>query len=185
MGVLSYSAICSLDGYVEDVDGGFEWAAPDEEVHAFVNDEERGVGTYLYGRGMYETMAVWETWDVGSEPAVIRDFAAIWRAADKVVFSRTLGETSTARTRLERDFDPTAVEALKRSSERDLGIGGATLAASAIRAGLVDEINLLVVPVLVGGGKQALPHGVHIGLELTGQRSFRGGAVHLSYRVRR
>ncbi|HVO55817.1 MAG TPA: dihydrofolate reductase family protein [Solirubrobacterales bacterium] len=185
MGDLTYSAICSLDGYVEDASGGFEWAAPDEEVHAFVNEKEREVGTYLYGQGMYETMAVWETWDVDAEPAVIRDFAAIWRAADKVVFSRTLSETSTERTRLERELDPAAVRALKDSSERDLGIGGATLAASAIGAGLVDEIGLLLVPVLVGGGKAALPRGVHAQLELREQRAFRAGAIYLGYRVRR
>ncbi len=185
MAELIYSAICSLDGYVEDAGGGFQWAAPDEEVHAFVNEEERSVGTYLYGRGMYETMAVWETMDTAAEPPVMGDFAEIWRAAEKVVFSRTLAEVGTERTRLEREFDPAAVRELKRSSERDLGIGGAALAASAIRADLVDEIRLLVVPVLVGGGKPALPDGVHAQLELREQRAFRSGTVHLAYRVRR
>lgn len=185
MGDLIYSAICSLDGYVEDADGGFQWAAPDEEVHAFVNDEERSVGTYLYGRGMYETMAVWESWDTAAEPPVIRDFAEIWRAADKIVFSRTLDRVGTERTRLERELDPDMVRALKESSERDLGIGGATIAAGAIAAGLVDEIRLLIVPVLVGGGKPALPRGIRVDLELREQHPFRGGAVQLAYRVRR
>jgi dihydrofolate reductase len=185
MAELIYSAISSLDGYVEDAGGGFQWAAPDEEVHAFVNEEERSVGTYLYGRGMYETMAVWETMDTAAEPPVMGDFAEIWRAAEKVVFSRTLAEVGTERTRLEREFDPAAVRELKRSSERDLGIGGAALAASAIRADLVDEIRLLVVPVLVGGGKPALPDGVHAQLELREHRAFRSGTVHLAYRVRR
>jgi dihydrofolate reductase len=181
---LVYSALASLDGYVEDESGGFGWAAPDEEVHAFVNDEERHVGTYLYGRGMYETMAVWETWDVGAEPAVIRDFAAIWRAADKVVFSRGLGEVTTERTRLERELDPEAIRALKESSDRDLSIGGAGIAASALAAGLVDEIRLILVPVAVGGGKPALPRELRLDLELRDERRFSGGAVRLAYGVR-
>jgi dihydrofolate reductase len=185
MADLIYSAICSLDGFVEDADGGFEWAAPDEEVHAFVNDEVRGLGTYLYGRGMYETMAVWETMDTTFESGVMGDFASIWRAAEKIVYSRTLGEVSTPRTRLEREFDPAAVRALKGSSDRDLGIGGAALAATAIRAGLVDEIELLVVPALVGGGKPALPREVRADLELRRQHTFRSGVVSLGYRVRR
>jgi dihydrofolate reductase len=183
---LIYSAIMSLDGYIEDVDGNFEWAAPDEEVHTFVNDVERPIGTYLYGRRMYETMVYWET--VLAEPAVpgfARDFAEIWLAADKIVFSRTLEAVSSARTRLERTFDPEAVRRMKARSERDLSVGGPDLAAQAIEAGLVDELHLLVVPVVVGGGKRALPHDVRVHLDLQDVRRFAGGTVHLHYRIAR
>ncbi|MGE5407116.1 MAG: dihydrofolate reductase family protein [Syntrophothermus sp.] len=184
MGKLVYSALCSLDGYVEDERGGFEWAAPDAEVHAFVNAEERPIGTYLYGRGMYETMSFWETVDTGSEDsAEVREYAEIWRAADKVVYSRSLESVGTRRTRLEREFDPQAVRALKEGSERDLSIGGSGLAGMARGAGLVDEVRLVLVPVAVGGGKPALPAGARLDLELLDQRRFAGGAVHLSYRV--
>ena len=182
MARLIYSAIVSLDGYVEDADGGFEWAAPDEEVHAFVNGQERTVGTYLYGRRMYETMRFWETADAGSDRAgVMREYAEIWQAADKVVFSRTLASASSARTRIERDFDPELVRRLKATVERDLTVGGAELAGHAIRAGLVDELRLLAVPALVGGGKPALPRDVRVDLELTGTRHFASGVVYLSY----
>lgn len=182
MGRLIYSAIASLDGYVEDERGGFDWAAPDEEVHAFVNDLERPIGTYLYGRRMYDTMLFWETaGSGGDEPAVVRDFAAIWRAAEKVVYSRTLRTVSSARTRIEPEFDPAAVRRLKESSARDISVGGATLAGQAVAAGLVDECHLLLCPVVVGGGKRALPSGVRTGLELVGERRFRGGVVHLHY----
>jgi dihydrofolate reductase len=185
MAKLIYSAIASLDGYVEDESGGFEWAAPDEEVHAFVNDLERPVGTYLCGRRMYETMAYWETAEASAEgqPAVVRDFAAIWRAAEKVVFSRTLEDVSGERTRIERSFDPDAVRAMKESAERDLSVGGSDLAAQAIAAGLVDELNLLLVPIVVGAGKRALPEGRRLGLELLDEHRFESGFVHLHYRL--
>ncbi|KAA9153684.1 dihydrofolate reductase family protein [Amycolatopsis acidicola] len=182
MARLSYSAIASLDGYVEDEQGDFQWAAPDEEVHAFVNDLERPIGTHLLGRRMYETMVYWETEDGESE--VGRAFAEVWRAAEKIVYSRTLRSPSSARTRIEREFDPAAVRRLKESSARDLSIGGAELARAALAAGLVDECQLFLCPVTVGGGKRALPDGVRLGLELVEERRFRGGVVYLRYRVR-
>ena len=185
MAKLLYSAITSLDGYVEDESGDFGWAAPGEEVHAFVNDLEREVGTYLYGRRMYETMTYWETALEQADHPVERDYAEIWQAADKVVFSRTLEEPASARTRIEREFDPAAVRELKASAERDLTIGGAELAGQALAAGLVDEVSLLMSPVLVGGGKPALPDGVPLDLELLDERRFEGGTVYLSYRVDR
>jgi dihydrofolate reductase len=178
-GRLIYSAIGSLDGYVVDASGGFAWAAPDEEVHAFVNDMERGVGTYLYGRGMYETMAVWET--MQDDHPVAREFASIWRAAEKVVFSTRLSAVSSARTRLERSFDPGVVRALKAESDLDLSVGGAGLAAEAIRAGLVDEYHYYVNPVVVGGGTSWLPGGVRLDLSLVDERRFGGGVVYLRY----
>jgi dihydrofolate reductase len=176
---LIYSAIASLDGYVNDRDGNFDWAAPDAEVHAFVNDEERPIGTYLYGRRMYEVMAAWETMD---DPApAMRDCAQIWRAAEKIVYSRTLGGVSTPRTRLERELEPEAVRALKARS--DVSIGGAHLAAEAIRAGLVDECRLYLNPIVVGGGTRALPDDVRWPLELVDERRFGNGVVYLRYRV--
>jgi dihydrofolate reductase len=176
---LVYSAIASLDGYIEDEQGGFGWAAPDEEVHAFVNELERPVGTYLYGRRMYETMAVWETMD---DPApVMRDYAGIWRAADKIVYSRSLAEPSTPRTRLAREFDPAAVAELKASAGHDLSVGGPELAGQAIAAGLVDEIQLFLVPVAVGGGKPALQVGEPLRLELLEERRFKRGSLYLRY----
>jgi dihydrofolate reductase len=181
MASLIYAAIASLDGYVEDEQGNFDWAAPDEEVHAFVNELERGAGTHLYGRRMYETMASWETND--DPAAVSRDFAEIWRAADKVVYSRTLQTVSSARTRIERQFDVAAVTRLKESSPSDITIGGAELAGRAIAEGLVDECHLFLGPVLVGGGRHALPAGVHAQLELLDERRFRSGVVYLRYRV--
>jgi dihydrofolate reductase len=185
MAKLIYSAIGSLDGYVEDASGTFEWAAPDEEVHAFVNELERPIGTYLYGRRMYETMVYWETVDPdGDWPAVAREFAAIWQAAEKVVYSRTLERVSSARTRIERELDPYAIERMKQNSGSDIGIGGAELAGQAIAAGLVDELQLLLVPVLVGGGKRALPNDVRARLELLDERRFQSGAVFLHYRAR-
>jgi len=186
MAKLIYSAIGSLDGYVEDASGKFEWAAPDEEVHAFVNELERPIGTYLYGRRMYETMVFWETVDPdGDWPAVAREFAAIWQAAEKVVYSRTLETVSSARTRIERELDPDAIERMKQSSGSDISIGGAELAGQAIAAGLVDELQLLLAPVLVGGGKRALPNDVRARLELLDERRFQSGAVFLRYRARR
>jgi dihydrofolate reductase len=186
MAKLIYSAISSLDGYVEDASGTFEWAAPDEEVHAFVNELERPIGTHLYGRRMYETMVFCETVDPdGEPPGVGREFAAIWQAAEKVVYSRTLETVSSARTRIERELDRDAIERMKRGSGSDISIGGAALAGQAIVAGLVDELQLLLVPVLVGGGKRALPNDVRARLELLDERRFESGAVFLHYRPRR
>jgi dihydrofolate reductase len=185
MAKLIYSAITSLDGYSADEDGKFDWAAPDEEVHSFVNDLERPVGTYLYGRRMYEVMAVWETDPtLAGQSRVMREFAEIWQAAEKIVYSRTLETASTARTRIERDFDPEAVRQLKTQAERDLGVGGPDLAAQAIKAGLVDELQLFLVPVVVGGGNQALPDHVRLKLELLDERRFGNGVVHLRYATR-
>ena len=181
MGRLIYSAIASLDGYVADQNGDFGWSMPDDEVHRFVNDLERPIGTYLYGRRMYEVLAAWET--IEDDHEAMRDYAQIWRAADKVVFSRTLEEVSTARTRLEREFDPDAVRRMKDDAERDLSVGGPELAAHALRSGLVDEINLLLSPVIVGGGNPALPSDVRLDLELLDERRFTGGVVHLRYGV--
>jgi dihydrofolate reductase len=182
MAKLIYSAIASLDGYIEDEDGKFDWAAPDEQVHAFVNDLERPVGTHLYGRRMYEVLVPWETMD-DPEP-VMRDYAEIWRAADKVVYSTTLEEPSSARTRIEREFDPEAVRQLKETADRDLAVGGPALAAEALRAGLVDQIQLFINPIVVGGGKPALPDGVRVPLELIDERRFDSGVVYVRYGTR-
>jgi dihydrofolate reductase len=179
---LIYAALASLDGYVEDEHGKFDWAAPDEEVHAFVNDLERPIGTYLYGRRMYETMVAWET--MADDAPVMRDYAEIWRGTDKVVYSSTLADVSSARTRIERDFDPEAVRQLKASAERDLAVGGAGLAGVALGAGVVDEVQLFLAPVIVGGGKPALPSGVRVALELIDERRFAGGSVYLRYGTR-
>ncbi len=178
---LIYTAIASLDGFFEDAQGGFGWAAPDEEVHALVNDLERPIATHLYGRRMYETMVHWETND--DLNAVSRDYPSIWRSAEKVVFSRTLQTPSSAKTRIESSFDPEAIRVLKETSQADLAIGGAELAGQAIAAGLVDEYRLFVVPVLVGGGKQVLPDNVHANLELLDEHRFRAGVVYLQYRT--
>lgn len=182
-GRLTYTALCSLDGYIEDAGGGFEWAAPDVEVHAFVNDRERGVGTMLLGRRMYETLAVWETMPTAGEPAELADYKGIWLGAEKIVYSRTLTAVASARTRIEPEFDPEMVRALKAGAERELSIGGAELAAAAFAAGLVDEVALFVSPVIVGGGKRALPEGMRIDLELAEERRFEGGVIFSSYRV--
>ena len=183
MAKLIYSAIASLDGYVADEDGNFDWAAPDEDVHRFVNDLERPVGTYLYGRRMYEVMVFWETAGGADQPPFARDFAKIWRAADKVVYSRTLETVSSAKTRIARDFDPEAVQRLKATAERDLTVGGPGLAGQALAAGLVDECQLFVAPVVVGGGTRALPDGVRLDLELLDEQRFASGVVHLRYRA--
>ena len=184
MGKLIYAAIASVDGFVEDEEGRFDWSTPDDEVHAFVNDLERPIGTYLYGRRMYETMVFWETvTDEADEPAVFRDYADIWRAAEKIVYSRTLQTVSSARTRIEREFDPDAVRQLKQSSAADIAIGGAELAGHAIDAGLVDECHLFLCPIVVGGGKRALPDNVSVQLELLDERRFANGVVHLHYRI--
>ena len=183
MAKLIYSAIASADGYVEDAAGSFDWAAPDEELHRFVNDLERPVGTYLYGRRMYATMLYWETaHTVPGQPSFARDFTAIWQAAEKIVFSKTLESVSSARTRIERNFDPGVVQQLKSATEHDMTVGGADLAGQAITAGLVDELQLFLVPVVVGGGKRALPDGARSDLELLDTRRFASGAVYLRYR---
>jgi dihydrofolate reductase len=185
MARLVYTAIMSLDGYVADKNGNFDWAAPDEEVHSFVNDLERGAGTHLYGRRMYEVMAFWETAHMlADESPAFKDYADIWQAADKIVYSKTLASVITARTRIERDFDPEAVRRMKAQSGRDLAVGGPHLAAEAIRAGLVDDYHLFVTPVVVGGGNPALPEDVLVKLELVDERRFEGGVVHLHYRTK-
>jgi dihydrofolate reductase len=184
MAKLIYSAIASLDGYVADVDGKFDWAVPDEEVHSFINDLERPVGAYLYGRRMYETMVGWETDPtLADQSPLMRDFAEIWQAADKIVYSKTLEAVSTSRTRIERDFDPEAVRQMKALAGRDLIVGGPDLAAQAIEAGLVDEWHLFVAPLLVGGGKRFLPNDVRVKLELLDERRFGSGMVYLRYRT--
>jgi dihydrofolate reductase len=185
MAKLIYSTIASLDGYVADEDGKFDWAEPDQEVHSFVNDLYRPVGTFLFGRRMYEVLVAWETLELADQPPYIQDFAEIWRAADKIVYSKTLETASSARTRIERDFDPEAIRELK-ATKRDLsiGVGGPDLAAQAIKAGLVDEIHLVVAPVVVGGGIEALPDNVRLDLELLDERRFGNGMIHLRYRTR-
>jgi dihydrofolate reductase len=182
---LIYSAIASLDGYVADEDGKFDWSAPDEEVHAFVNDLERSVGTYLYGRRLYEVMVFWETAPtLPGESRVIADYAEIWQAADKIVYSKTLETVSSSRTRIERDFDPGAIGQMKAAPGRDISVGGPTLAAQAIKAGLVDEYHLFLTPVVVGGGTPSLPDGVRVDLDLLGERRFDNGVVYLHYGAR-
>jgi dihydrofolate reductase len=181
---LIYMTIASLDGYVADEDGNFDWAKPDEEVHAFVNDLERPIGTHLYGRRLYEVMFGWETMHtLPDQTPQTLDFAAIWQAAEKVVYSRTLETVSSARTRIERDFDPEAIRQMKASTDRDISVGGATLAAEAIRARLVDDLHVLVNPIVVGGGTPSLPDGVRWELELVDERRFANGVVHLHYRT--
>jgi dihydrofolate reductase len=181
MAKLIYSAIASLDGYVADAHGRWDWSVPDDEVHAFVNDLQRQVGTHLLGRRMYEVLVAWETID--DPDPVIRDFAQLWRSADKVVYSRTLETVASARTRIEREFDPEAVRALKAAADRDLMIGGPELAGEALRARLVDEIQLLLSPVVVGGGQPVLPDGARVDLELLAERRFGNGVVYLDYRT--
>jgi dihydrofolate reductase len=183
MAKLIYSAIASADGYTEDAAGSFDWAAPDEELLRFVNDLERPVGTYLYGRRRYETMLYWETaHTAGGQPSSVRDFTGIWQAAEKIVFSKTLESAPGARTRIERDFDPGMVRQLKSATGQDVTVGGADLAGQAIKAGLVDELQLILVPILIGGGKRALPSGVRSDLELLDPQRFASGAVYLRYR---
>lgn len=184
MAKLIYSAITSLDGYVADKKGLFDWAAPDDEVLSFVNELERPVGTYLYGRRIYEVMVFWETEVSRSgQPPLMRDFAKIWQAADKVVYSTSLHTVSSARSRLERDFNPESVRRMKAAAGRDITVGGPTLAAQAITAGLVDEYHLFLTPIVVGGGTQALPDNVRLKLELLDERRFGNGVVHLRYRA--
>jgi dihydrofolate reductase len=182
MAKLIYSAITSLDGYVADAGGNFDWSMPDEEVHAFVNDLERPIGTYLYGRRMYEVMVAWQTMDTANEPRVMQDYADVWRAAEKVVYSKTLRTVASARTRVEPAFDADSVRQMKAAATRDLSIGGPELAAHAIRAGLVDEWHLFVSPIVIGAGNPSLPAGTRVGLELVDERRFGNGVVHLHYR---
>ena len=185
MAQLIYSGITSLDGYVADEDGNFDWSAPDEEVHTFVNDLERPIGTYLYGRRMYEVMVYWETAHLlADQPGFVQDFTAIWQAADKVVYSRTLERVSSARTQIEREFDAEAVRQMKATAARDITVAGPDLAAQAIKAGLVDEIHLFVTPIVVGGGKRFLPGDVRLRLQLLDERRFGTGVVYLRYRIR-
>ena len=186
MAKLIYSAIASLDGYVADEDGKFDWAVPDEEVHAFINDLDRPIGTYLYGRRMYETMVGWETDPtLADQSPVMRDFAEIWQAADKIVYSKKLERATTARTRIEQNFDPGAVRRMKVLAGYDLSVGGPELAAQAFKAGLVDECHLFVAPIVVGGGKRSLPNDVRLKLELLDERRFGSGMVYLYYRTSR
>jgi len=184
MAKLIFSMITSLDGYVADEHGDLDWGMPDEEVHRFVNDLQRAIGTYLFGRRMYEVMVYWEDPSAfAGEPDFVRDFATVWQAADKIVYSRTLEQAASIRTRIEREFDPAAVRRLKAQAERDLAVAGPELAAQALRAGLVDELQLVVAPVVIGGGKQALPDGVPLRLELLDQRRFGNGTVYLRYGI--
>jgi dihydrofolate reductase len=184
MAKVIYSAITSLDGYVADEAGNFDWAEPDGEMHTFVNELERLVDTYLYGRRMYEVMGAWETIDLSEQPSFIRDYAEIWRAADKIVYSKTLETVSSAKTRVERDFDPAAVLRMKASAGHDISVGGPELAAQAFKAGLVDECHLFLTPIIVGGGNRSLPNNVRLKLELLDERRFGNGVVHLHYRSR-
>ena len=184
MARLIYLAITSLDGYIEDTNGAFDWAAPDEEVHRFVNDHMRTAGAYLYGRRMYETMQVWETEPaLAADNPITQDFAAIWQAADKIVYSTTLVAVATRRTRIERTFDPATIAHMKAAATRDLYIGGPGLAAHALRAGLVDEYHLFVAPIAVGGGKPALPATLRLHLDLLDERRFASGMLFLRYRL--
>ena len=183
MARLIYAVLSSLDGYVADAEGTFDWAAPDEEVHTVVNDLQRSTGTLLLGRRMYEVLVAWETIDTADQPAPIGDYAELWRATDKIVYSRTLETPSSARTRIERTFEPETIAQMKATATRDLGVGGPDLAAQAFRAELVDEIHLFLSPIVVGGGTQALPDGVRVHLELQSERRFGNGTVHLDYRT--
>lgn len=185
MAKLIYTAITSLDGYVADANGKFDWAAPSEEVHAFINDLERPIGTYLCGRRLYETMMVWEHPETfADQSAVMQDYAKIWQAAEKIVYSHTLEKTLSAKTRIERRFDVDAVREMKAAARRDISVGGPELASQAMRARLVDELRLFLTPIIVGGGKRALPDDVHLELELRGERRFENGVVYLHYERR-
>jgi dihydrofolate reductase len=183
MAKLIYSAAASLDGYVADRDGKWDWSRPDDEVHSFINDLQRPLRAHLYGRRMYEVLSAWEDLDLSDEPGYIAEFAEIWRSTDKIVFSRTLQDVSTSRTRLERNFDPETIRELKASAQTDLVVGGPELAGQAMQAGLVDEIHLFLAPAVVGGGKRAISEGLRLDLELLEQRRFRNGTVYLRYRA--
>jgi dihydrofolate reductase len=184
MAKLIYSTLMSLDGYVADERGNFDWAVPSDEVHAFVNDLQRSIGTHLYGRRLYEVMSAWEIMHtLPDQPAVVLDFAAIWQAADKIVYSRTLDAVSTARTRIERTLDPEAVRRMKSTADHDLLIGGPELAAHAFAAGLIDDLHLFLAPIIVGGGTRALPDRVRLDLELADDRRFANGMVYVHHRA--
>jgi dihydrofolate reductase len=183
VGKLIYSVIASLDGYVADERGNFDWAEPDEDVHSFLNDLEREVATYLYGRRMYEVMGGWETLDLTEQPSHMREFAQIWREAEKIVYSSTLESPATERTRIKRHFDPEVVRAMKAQSNRDMSIGGPTLAAHAFKAGLIDECHIFIASAIMGAGKRSLPDGVRLNLELLDERRFDSGMVYLCYRT--
>jgi dihydrofolate reductase len=181
---LIYTAISSLDGYVADAEGNFDWSVPDQEVHRFVNDLERPIGTYLYGRRMYEVMRYWETAPTGNdEPSAEREHAKIWQTADKIVYSNSLEQVSSARTSIQREFESEAIQQLKTAAVRDISVSGPTLAGQALKLGLVDECHLFLSPIVVGGGNPALPDNVRLGLELLDERRFSNGVVHLHYRV--
>ncbi|MHA7305941.1 dihydrofolate reductase family protein [Arthrobacter sp. TMN-49] len=184
MGRLIYTAITSLDGYVADVDGNFDWSMPNPEVHAYINNLERPIGIYLLGRRLYDVMKVWDTFygRVDLPPEMV-DYATIWQQAQKIIYSTTLSEASAANTRIEANFDPASIRRLKAEAATDLSVGGADLAGQTLNAGLVDQIHLLISPVMVGGGKRALPEGFSTSLELLGQRRFSNGVVHLHYSV--
>jgi dihydrofolate reductase len=184
MAKLISAALASLDGFVADEDGNFDWAEPDADVHGFVNDLARPVGTMLLGRRMYDVLVAWETMETADEPTQIKDFAEIWHAADKVVYSKTLETVSSAKTRIERAFEPDTVRRMKEEAARDLSIAGPDLAAQAIEAGLVDEIQLFLSPIVVGAGTPALPKGVRVALELLDERRFGNGTVFLRYRTK-
>jgi dihydrofolate reductase len=185
MGKLIYSAIMSLDGFVADEHGNFEWAEPDEEVHSVINDLQRRVGTYLLGRKMYEVLVAWEDGDLfANDPAYVQDFAQIWQAIDKVVYSRTLESVSSARTRIERNFDPHSVQQMKNQVDTDISVGGPDLADHAFKAGLVDECDLFVAPAVIGGGTRGLPKDVRLALQLLDERRFENGMVYLRYRTK-
>jgi dihydrofolate reductase len=185
MGKLIYSAIMSLDGFVADENGNFEWAEPDEEVHSVINDLQRRVGTYLLGRKMYEVLVAWEDGDLfANDPAYVQDFAQIWQAIDKVVYSRTLESVSSARTRIERNFDPHSVQQMKDQEDTDISVGGPDLADHAFKAGLVDECDLFVAPAVIGGGTRGLPKDVRLALQLLDERRFENGMVYLRYRTK-
>jgi dihydrofolate reductase len=183
MAKLVYSAITSLDGCIADEAGNIDWGAPDSDVFAFINDQEREFGTYLYGRRMYETMVYWETFEGSDDDPTELAFGEIWRAASKVVFSTTLEKPSSAKTRIERCFDPASIQRMKQTSERDISINGANLAGQAIEARLVDDIHLFITPVVIGGGKRALTANLQTNLDLLGVDRFQSGVIHLHYRV--
>lgn len=180
MANLVYTVLTSLDGYIEDEDGKFDWSMPSAELHQFINDLERPVGTYLYGRRLYETMVYWETPPADSDPVEL-DYAGVWKSAEKIVYSKTLKEVSSERTRIERDFEPEAIRGLKATAEKEISVGGANLAAQAIKAGLVDEYRIFVFPVIIGGGKRALPDNARLDLELVDEHRFENGVVYLRY----
>jgi dihydrofolate reductase len=185
MAKLIYAAISSLDGYVADSEGNFDWSMPSEEVHRFVNNLEGRIGTYLYGRRMYEVMRYWETASTGNgEPSAGQEFAKMWQATDKIIYSRSLENVSTARTKLERELDPAVIRRMKADASRDIAVSGPTIAGQAMKLGLVDECHLFLSPIVVGGGTPALPDNVRIQLELLDERRFGNGVVHLHYRVR-